>query len=341
MKWIISNKEWLFSGIGIILFSIIISFFKKIKNQIKKINKKGVNITSNNNENSAKNNSFRKINTHNEKEEVNNMEKNSILDFVDKFLLVYKEHGISISQIPTFIDKKFDIQFSDLLSKEMLLKKINDELINWTCNKFGIERKWFDNDNKDVYRTINCYKEVYKFREIISNLIDEVGLYDYKSEIEVIVLKNFNKLKADDTKGRTKISFVVRVKIGETSTNWVFKYIIIRANLYWDYCKSRRDAKKMIAICESFGLDISGYDVSENIITWLGYRDNFPHKVIENLRGITWYPDDYGTSNYRIDPREVEDNKRIADEIKKVKKDVAKVLKEKREQYKLKLFEGK
>lgn len=41
MQWILDNKEWLFSGLGIFILTLIFSFFAKNKNVTKQSQKSG------------------------------------------------------------------------------------------------------------------------------------------------------------------------------------------------------------------------------------------------------------------------------------------------------------
>ena len=46
MQWIMDNKEWLFSGLGIFIISTIIGFIFIKKNTTKQIQKSGKNSTN-------------------------------------------------------------------------------------------------------------------------------------------------------------------------------------------------------------------------------------------------------------------------------------------------------
>jgi uncharacterized membrane protein YczE len=46
MKWVIDNKEWIFSGIGIFVLSLIISIYVKKKSSVKQIQKTGAKSTN-------------------------------------------------------------------------------------------------------------------------------------------------------------------------------------------------------------------------------------------------------------------------------------------------------
>lgn len=46
MQWIIDNKDWVFSGAGIFIVSIIVGIFVKNKSPSKQIQKSGSNSTN-------------------------------------------------------------------------------------------------------------------------------------------------------------------------------------------------------------------------------------------------------------------------------------------------------
>lgn len=46
MQWILDNKEWLFSGIGVLIISAIIGLIFRNKNNINQTQKAGKNSTS-------------------------------------------------------------------------------------------------------------------------------------------------------------------------------------------------------------------------------------------------------------------------------------------------------
>ncbi|MBX4258546.1 toll/interleukin-1 receptor domain-containing protein [Clostridium estertheticum] len=258
----------------------------------------------------------------------------SINKLIDKFIYVYEEHGIGLHQMPAFIDSEFDIRFSDLTPRKNLLNKINDRLINWTCDKFGIQRRWIDEGDKHIYYSINCYKEVYNFIDVVAQIIDDVGIYNnYSSKIHVYALKDFKELKADKTEENGKVLFIIETKIGESSTDYIYKYTIIRDNLYWYYGKCRRDAKKIIAICNAFNIHIDGYDLPKDTLWRIGYVNLFPYRIINKLRGTTWNPEDYISPNDYVNEVENEDLQLILELITKYRKEIFQLLEKKKEKF--------
>ncbi|HBE76476.1 MAG TPA: hypothetical protein DDW65_01650 [Firmicutes bacterium] len=46
MSWVLNNKEWIFSGIGVFIISLIIGLIVKQKNNIKQSQSSGDNCTN-------------------------------------------------------------------------------------------------------------------------------------------------------------------------------------------------------------------------------------------------------------------------------------------------------
>lgn len=46
MQWILDNKEWLFSGIGVLIISVFLGFIFRKKTDIKQTQKSGKNSTN-------------------------------------------------------------------------------------------------------------------------------------------------------------------------------------------------------------------------------------------------------------------------------------------------------
>lgn len=274
MDLITENIKWIFSGIGNYVLRLIVP--KATRTRQGKIGDIIINADV--------------ITVHQDyKTEDRGKPPETSLDLlVRRFFLVFHEHGISTEQMSSFIDKKFGIRIADL-DENNLRTKLTDELLDWTCAKFGIQRKWFDNQDENIYQSVECYKRPYTLIEIISSLVDEVGLYNIRSDIQMFITKDFSTLEADRSNSNGRITFILAVKIGKSSSGEIFRYILINDNLFWSYHKSRHDVKRMIAICDAFGIVIHGFDLSRETVDQIGQNNVFPHKILKKLLGYTWY----------------------------------------------------
>lgn len=243
-------------------------------------------------------------------------------------------------QIPSFVDKKFNIEYSDVADENSIIPKLNDDLLRWVSLEFGIRRSWFDekdeiSSSRYMYDSIDCYKYTGAFISLFSKLIDEVPVYGYKQYLEVYFLKTFKDFKGDKSggNGRADVLVIVSVKIGNTTTNDVNKYILITPNLSWDYEKSRHDIKRMIRIADRLGLTTIGYDISENEYYEIGSGEVVPEAILKQKRP-TWYPYDYdGSFNDRIEEVEYEHSKTFQESLRGIDDKICEMLEEKRQQF--------
>ncbi|MFK4464635.1 hypothetical protein [Bacillus sp. RC252] len=339
MDYIIANKEWIFSGIGIFIVGGIISFFKK-KSSVKPINNK----YQDGNNNIQTDGTVTINNTTHVYEKKESEKKSPLIELENKFYSIFEYHGVSRLQIPSFIDKKFNIEYSDIVDENSIIPKLNEDLLSWVSLKFGIKRSWFDekdeiSSSRYMYDSIDCYKYTGEFISLLSKLIDEYPVYAYKKYIEVYFLKTFKEFKGDSSGegGVADVLVIVSVKIGNTTTNSVNKYILITPHLRWDYWKSRHDIKRMIRIADKLDITTMGYDISESEYCEISSREVVPRAIL-NRKRMTWYPEDYdGSFNDRIDEIEYEHSKSFQDSLRSIDDKIYEMLEEKRQQFKQKI----
>lgn len=275
IDFFLTNMDWLFSGL-----LVPIVFYKwMFKNDSSKINNVLVlnnapteNITTPQNDPTKK----------------HIVEENRIVALVERFLLVYEAHGIEREQLPRFIDQKFCIEYSDLVSNEKLLLKINNELLQWTCDTFGLERSWLDGVSNRIYKSLDFYKNVHGFIDFLYNLTQ-----NYNKRVRVYAFKCTKDLKRDRTFS-PEIALLLKVPIGQIDRKDIFKYIPIGTNWHWDYWRTRYQFKVITLICKKLSIYIQGFDLTTEEILGLHNGTVFPERILKNMNpGRTWYPEDY------------------------------------------------
>ncbi len=89
-----------------------------------------------------------KIDFHNKKD------RSSLL-IVDRFINIFKYHGISKNEIPEIFP---DICLNDLANKGNILARLNEDLLNKTASLFCINKEWLNGETKKIYRGVGCHK---------------------------------------------------------------------------------------------------------------------------------------------------------------------------------------
>jgi hypothetical protein len=291
-----NNIEWIFSGIGVaaitVIWRVLVFVLKK-----KKDTKQEIQISI------AQQTSQTVI-------EKSREEPHPIEELCKRVLEVFEQHDIPIQQIPSFVDKKFNFDYFDFYSIENLIKKLTPEFIKWISDTFGVEIDWLDGKSENKYKTVNIYKLPESFRNLLFEIMKKYQCYhSYRQKISVYAYKEPVELRGNDTPQNTFIQFLIRVEIGNINDTSIYRYYIIDNGMYWDYWKSRRDAKIAILYCEALGLFINGFDMSKENIRRLGSGLEFPSKLIKEhaWKSYTWYPEDYVQGRHGIHPNEIND----------------------------------
>ncbi|MEY2369865.1 hypothetical protein [Lysinibacillus capsici] len=120
------------------------------------------------------------------------------------------------------------------------------------------------------------------------------------------------------------------VEIGKTTTGTVYKYILINANLRWDYWKSREDIKRMIRIVERLSIYNDGYDISDTEFNEIASEKVIPRAILDKFRMVTWYPYDFdGSFNERINELEYEKSEVFQESLKNIDEIISEILEDK------------
>jgi len=342
MDYLISNKEWIFSGIGVVILGAIFNYFKRKDVHQNQVSKNQIGSNNIQTDGTVMINSNTHITNINKETEIE--KKRPLSELINKFYFIFEVHGVSRGQLPSFIDKKFNINYLDVASEDSIIPKLSDELLDWVSSKFGIRRSWFDTvdevySSKYIYDTLDCYGTGI-FINLLSKLIDEFTVYDYRDSLHVSFLKTFDEFKSDKSgeKGIANVIVIVSVKIGKTTTNSVKKYILITNNLRWDYWRSRQEIKRMIRVVDKLGISMSGYDISVEEYNEIGSAQVVPRTLLNQKIRVTWYPYDYdGSHNDRIDKIENETNKQFYESLKEIDENVTEMLRKKREELRNKI----
>ncbi|PPA87734.1 hypothetical protein C4A75_00545 [Brevibacillus laterosporus] len=296
---IIKNREWLFSGVGLSVITLIIFIYKKIRNHGKdhtKPNHTSYNITyleATKNENIIEEGS------------------NPLYDLVERFKLVYVSHGIAVNQISVFVDSGFNLKLSDFRDNDSILNILNEELLQWTCDTFGINRDWIDGTSDRIYRPRNFYKDVTGFIKLIVGLKEKHG-----DDVEVYFLKN-GKLDPDEY-GKHYVVIIIRSIIKNINNKPVYMNIPISTNWDWGYWRSRYQLKSIIYFVQKLDIYFQGYDIDTITQNNLSSGQIYPEVELNKFQiGHTWYPEDFiDLPSQSVQAKETDETKKVREYIR-------------------------
>jgi hypothetical protein len=87
---------------------------------------------------------------------------------VTRFIKLFKSHGVHQNQIPDFF--RHGLSIADFGSEELILKKLNSDLLEATSSLFNVRLPWLLCADNQVYSTENFYKHPGAYRDWISEL---------------------------------------------------------------------------------------------------------------------------------------------------------------------------
>ena len=216
-------------------------------------------------------------------------QKNHAAEVVERFVYLFKAHGIERTQIPRFLSEDSGITVADVSTDERLLHVLDEKTLNAVCDKFGVRRRWLDGADKQVYDLLYHCKDLPEYLSFIKTITgkhpDEFCfLYAYKP----------GDTSTDLFKSRPDISLVFAEPIAEIDQQTIYRYYPLSCPLPWGNTEARFNLYAFFTLAFStHGLVLKGHDVSSKFITELAEGKIIPE--VMKIKGI-WHPDEYAFS---------------------------------------------
>lgn len=191
-----------------------------------------------------------------------------------RFLQVYQDHGVAISQIPRLVSQ---LSLEQIRNPESLLPALTPEILQQTADLFRIQWKWLDGTTKTIYDRRYCYKDPWAFFEDLKTLkIDE---FDFP----LVAFCSSGKL--DSTNHRDQpVVLVLREKCAQLDDQTIYRYHI-QDEFYWGYWKTRIQLKAMIRVWyRKFQIPVPIYRVEPKILEEIKTGRVVPHPFYRNRR---------------------------------------------------------
>lgn len=221
-------------------------------------------------------------------------EGDDVLGVAQRFVQIYKAHGIERTQIPRLLGQEADLNLADVSKDENLIRALDENIINTTCEVFGVRREWLDGKDIPIYPYLWFDKDMESFINFIVELKQKHG------EVEVLVIKcPKDKLKKKEID--YPIAMMFRGKIdqwGHFSEESIWKYYPLSDQYYfWGYERTRLQLKAMVLIAWQLDIHIGGWQLPRKDIEDLVAGTVFPGPLLGHLLRVSWYPDDYIFAN--------------------------------------------
>ena len=227
-----------------------------------------------------------------ENKENNSPNSNEMSELVDRFISVYTNHGLSRTQISSFINGDFNFKISDFMDNDNIIKILDDKILNWTCNTFCIERDWLDGTSEEIYQHRNYYKNVEGFIRLFVKLKNE-----YRDDFTIYLIKDRELDPSLFSQIENFVIIILRYPLKKINRKVIYAYVPISTQWKWGYWRTRYQLKSIIYICNKLYLytHMVGYDMDMETINKISCGQIFPGPEIDKLefKQYTWYPEDY------------------------------------------------
>lgn len=198
-----------------------------------------------------------------------------------RLVRVFEAHGIHRNQIPRVIESGLTLY--DVQSDENFLIKIDDNIIQKSCNLLGIKRDWLEGASNQVYPTYDFYKDPYAFRNFLDTRLAETN-----HRLIGVLLSPQGKDNSNNA------VLIIQEIVFPLESNSCYRYYICN-NWDFSYWKSRAYLTACISICWKNDIYVSGKIVPNEFIDSIAWGRNilnFGQDGLYFINGESWHAEE-------------------------------------------------
>jgi hypothetical protein len=226
----------------------------------------------------------------------------AVMEICSKFLQAYEWHGVHKAEIPSFLEEFGGphVTLLDVSSRDHLLHRLDDLLLEFTEATFVLHPDWLRQDNAvQVLRSLDFYKRVEGLARFL--LVGAVGkqgrdeLWRGEDRIEVggsLYFFTTEEPSFEDPEAQDiAVGCVYRVPIGTFRGRLINRYFPLKA-LPWNYWRSRYQTVAMMSLADACEVGVVGkYLPSNQEVYDLCAGRRFPVEVSQRSgRPMDWWP---------------------------------------------------
>ena len=220
---------------------------------------------------------------------------NEVFNLVQRFVEIYKAHGIQRTQIPRFLGEQSGLTLVDVSTDEKLLHALNENLLQTTCDRFGIQREWLDGKDVPIYPYLWHDDNLSSYIDFLLEL-KEKGTAIQGFAIKRLADK-LEKPKCEHVPyDEFFIALLFRVKLthwGDHSQESIWRYYPMGDQIYWGYERTRMQLKAKTLIAHMLGIYFKGCVMEADEIDGIMEGNIFPGPLMEHRSHVGWHPEDY------------------------------------------------
>jgi hypothetical protein len=216
---------------------------------------------------------------------------------VDRFFALFAEHDIPLTDVPQFLSPGCGIQRDDLLSREMVLRKLSNEVLSELSGIFRVKIDWLKGLQTGAYsRTDKLYKNANGFCRYLAALVHSsrtvrVHLITKKSESGDFV-PDALRLSSKSGENQKNLNMAMVIEIEKVLNGIPYTaYEVVGDNLQWDMSNCRFDIKCVLMFCDRTRIHSRGIVLSDEDFESLRAGRVLIRTLLKHHR-IDWHPDE-------------------------------------------------
>jgi hypothetical protein len=166
------------------------------------------------------------------------VEADHVKAVADRFVQIFKDHGVARSQIPRFIP---EVSLDKLCSWDVLVSVLTPEVLDKTAELFGLRRMWFDGIGDQIYDHHDCYKQPDVFFQDLLNLKNP-------GHFPVSAIIDCKRLDMNNKSEEQNVVLVLADELAYLEEEQICRYTIYSDDFHWDYWKCRHQLKSMARV---------------------------------------------------------------------------------------------
>lgn len=211
----------------------------------------------------------------------------------DRFINLFQSHGVAVADIPALLPPG-SLARSDLLSREVLVDRLHDDLLESVATTFHVELEWLKGQEASPVRSTGTwYKNVGGFARHLAELSRECEsirvLFVAERGLSFEALKAASSEGGDSTGNELDIGVVVEITRTVKNAPSFRTYRVWEAQR-WNYWRCRYHLKSMMLFCEEAGIRYGGVLLDSESRHALFGGEQLACNVLSNSRA-GWQPD--------------------------------------------------
>jgi len=191
----------------------------------------------------------------------------------DRFISLFKSHGITPGQIPRFFPDQ--LRIDDCKNKKTITAKLTTELLENTAQLFGINTEWLENASDKLYYTESFYKDPDRFADFLENQIDTEP---YHTSGQLLISNANGNVKS--------CVFILSTPICQIEDKLFYKHVLCDLGCVYDYWKCRADITACIAQASKKNILLKGFEITEKALSKIASGEHFISPTLEQPKTI-------------------------------------------------------